>query len=162
MSAGEADDAPPERLDAAILFAPAGDLVPVALGALDHGGVLVIAGIHLSDIPPLRYAESLFEERGIRSVTANTHADGATFLQRAAEIEIAVSTTTFRFEDANSALVALANDEVNGAAVLVMDESPRVTSGIDGGFVYLWDLAGSCCGLCPLGEVRERPNRAHC
>ena len=75
-SAGDAADAPPEPLDAAILFAPAGDLVPVALRALDRGGTLAVAGIHLSDIPPLRYATDLFEERQLRSVTANTRSDG--------------------------------------------------------------------------------------
>src|SRR6185295_18593927 len=73
-SAGPADAAPPAPLDAAILFAPAGGLVPVALRALDRGGTLAIAGIHLSDIPSIRYDDELFQERQIRSVTANTRA----------------------------------------------------------------------------------------
>ena len=79
-SAGEADARPPEPLDAALLFAPVGWLVPVAMAALDRGGVLSIAGIHLSDVPPLRYEEHLFYEREIRSVTSNTRADGRAFL----------------------------------------------------------------------------------
>ena len=87
-SAGDAYDEPPEPLDAAILFAPVGELVPVALRALDRGGTLAIAGIHLSDIPPLHYATDLFEERQVRSVTANTRADGEEFLALAARIPL--------------------------------------------------------------------------
>ena len=84
-SAGPATDDPPEPLDAAILFAPAGELVPVALRALDRGGTLAIAGIHLSDIPPIDYTSELFQERQVRSVTANTRLDGERFLREAAE-----------------------------------------------------------------------------
>ena len=83
-SAGPADGAPPEPLDAAVLFAPAGELVPVALRALDQGGTLAVAGIHLSDIPALNYADELFREKQLRSVTANTRADGEEFLRLAA------------------------------------------------------------------------------
>src|SRR5207248_6292769 len=83
-SAGEATDAPPEPLDAAILFAPVGTLVPGALAALDRGGTLSIAGIHLSGIPVLDYQRHLFEERTLTSVTANTRADGHEFLALAA------------------------------------------------------------------------------
>src|SRR5204863_7674208 len=79
-SAGDAYDAPPEPLDAAIVFAPVGDLVPVALEALDRGGVVAIAGIHLTDVPALNYERHLFGERELRSVTANTRADGREFL----------------------------------------------------------------------------------
>ena len=75
---------PPEPLDAAILFAPVGDLVLPALAALDRGGTLAIAGIHLTDIPPLNYQQHLFQERQLRSVTANTRADGREFLGFAA------------------------------------------------------------------------------
>ena len=85
-SAGPADGAPPEPLDAAILFAPAGELVPVALEALDRGGTLAVAGIHLSDIPPLDYQRHLFQERQLRSVTANTRRDGEEFLALAARL----------------------------------------------------------------------------
>jgi propanol-preferring alcohol dehydrogenase len=116
-SAQGAYDDPPERLDSAILFAPVGDLVPVALRALDPGGTLAIAGIHLSDIPVLEYPW-LFEERQIRSVTANTRSDGVEFLEVAARIPIRVTTTPYPLEAADRALADLAGDRVTGAAVL--------------------------------------------
>ncbi|HEX9645390.1 MAG TPA: zinc-dependent alcohol dehydrogenase family protein [Acidimicrobiia bacterium] len=119
-SAGEADGEPPEKLDSAILFAPVGDLVPVALRSLDRGGTLAIAGIHLSDIPALEY-RWLFEERQIRSVTANTRADGEEFLAVAARISIRPTTTAYPLEAADRALDDLAHDRVNGAAVLLVD-----------------------------------------
>ena len=118
-SAGGADDAPPEPLDSAILFAPVGTLVLPALAALERGGTLAIAGIHLTDIPPLNYEHHLFQERTLRSVTANTRHDGEEFLEMAARIPVRVSTTAYRFDQANQALVDLAHDRVNGAAVLV-------------------------------------------
>jgi len=117
-SVGDTFDAPPEPLDAAVLFAPAGDIVPAALAALDRGGTLAIAGIHLSDIPSLRYAEHLFEERQLRSVTANTRRDGEEFLALAAEIGIRVETTPYPLDAADAALRDLAHDRVRGAAVL--------------------------------------------
>lgn len=117
-SAGPADARPPELLDAAILFAPAGELVPVALAALDRGGTLSVAGIHLSQIPPLDYAEHLFHERQVRSVTANTRADAAAFLHEAVEADLQVVTTPYPFEQADRALADLAADRVEGAAVL--------------------------------------------
>jgi propanol-preferring alcohol dehydrogenase len=118
-SAGDASDNPPEPLDGAILFAPAGDLVPVALSALDRGGVLAIAGIHLSDIPSLNYQKHLFQERQVRSVTANTRADGERFLLEAARARIKVHTTVYRLDEADRALDDLWNDRVDGAAVLI-------------------------------------------
>jgi len=118
-SAGDASDPPPEPLDAAILFAPVGTLVLPALEALDRGGTLAIAGIHLSDIPVLDYQRHLFNERTLRSVTANTRGDGHAFLERAADIGIQVTTTPYPFDRADRALVDLAHDDVNGAAVLV-------------------------------------------
>ncbi len=118
-SAAGADEPPPEPLDAAILFAPVGELVLPALAALDRGGVLAIAGIHLSDIPPLNYQRHLFEERTVCSVTANTRADGEAFLRAAAEIPLRVSAVPYDMEDADRALSDLAGDRVNGAAVLV-------------------------------------------
>jgi propanol-preferring alcohol dehydrogenase len=118
-SVGDSEDPLEARLDAAILFAPVGTLVPVALAALDRGGTLAVAGIHLSDIPPLNYQRHLFEERKLRSVTANTRADGNDFLAVAAEIPIQVTTTPYDFSDAPQALADLAADRVNGAAVLV-------------------------------------------
>ena len=117
-SAGGAHDPPPEPLDSAILFAPAGELVPAALAALDRSGTLAVAGIHLSEIPALDYQRHLFQERQLRSVTANTRTDGEEFLERAARIGIRVETTLYAFEDADKALIDLANDRVRGAAVI--------------------------------------------
>ena len=117
-SAQDTFDPPPEPLDAAVTFAPAGEIVPAALGALDRGGTLAIAGIHLTDIPPLRYADHLFQERQIRSVTANTREDGEAFLAIAARIGIRVETTPYALESADRALADLAADRVRGAAVL--------------------------------------------
>lgn len=116
-SAGDAHDEPPDKLDAAILFAPVGDLVPVALRALDRGGILAIAGIHLTDIPSLEYSW-LFDERQIRSVTANTRADGEEFLELASRIPVRPTTTAYPMTAADQALADLAHDRINGAAVL--------------------------------------------
>jgi propanol-preferring alcohol dehydrogenase len=118
--AGGAEEEPPDPLDAAILFAPAGGLVPVALRALDRGGTLAVAGIHLSNIPPLNYARELFQERQVRSVTANTRADGVEFFQIAAEIPLRPSVVTYPFSSADKALLDLAEDRITGAAVLQM------------------------------------------
>ncbi len=115
---GDTFDRPPEPLDAAITFAPAGEIVPAALSALDRGGTLAIAGIHLSDVPVLRYGDHLFQERQVRSVTANTRQDGEEFLRVAASIGIEVTTTTYPLESADTALRDLAHDAVTGAAVL--------------------------------------------
>jgi propanol-preferring alcohol dehydrogenase len=118
-SAGDADAAPPEPLDSAILFAPVGALVPPALRALDRGGTLAIAGIYLSDIPALDYQQHLFEERALLSVTANTRRDGEEFLAEAARIHLRVSTVPYPMERADEALRDLRADRVNGAAVLI-------------------------------------------
>ncbi|HEY1988281.1 MAG TPA: zinc-dependent alcohol dehydrogenase family protein [Acidimicrobiales bacterium] len=118
-SAQGADDPPPELLDAAILFAPVGNLVLPALEALDRGGTLAIAGIYLSDIPTLNYERHLFQERSLRSVTANTRHDGNEFLDIAARIPVRVTTTPYGFDRAGAALADLAHGRVNGAAVLV-------------------------------------------
>lgn len=120
-SAQGADDPPPEPLDAAILFAPVGTLVPPALEGLDRGGTLAIAGIYLSDIPSLNYEKHLFEERSLCSVTANTRHDGNEFLDIAARIRIQVTTTAYGLDQADQALADLAHGRVNGAAVLVND-----------------------------------------
>ncbi|GII95486.1 zinc-binding alcohol dehydrogenase family protein [Sinosporangium siamense] len=117
-SAGGAADAPPEPLDAAILFAPAGELVPVALSALDRGGTLAVAGIHLSDVPPLNYERHLFQERTLRSVTANTRADGRAFLEIVTARSPRVATVAYPFAEAGRALADLAGDRVEGSAVL--------------------------------------------
>lgn len=118
-SAGDTYDAPPEPLDSAIIFAPAGDIVPAAMKALDRGGTLAIAGIHLTDIPPLNYQDALFQERQVRSVTANTRRDGEEFLDVAARIGIRVETVPYPLERADAALSDLAHDRFTGAAVLV-------------------------------------------
>ncbi len=120
-SAQGADDPPPEPLDAAILFAPVGTLVPPALEALDRGGTLAVAGIYLSDIPTLDYQRDLFEERTLRSVTANTRVDGNEFLGLAASIGIRVSAVAYPFGEADRALADLAHDRIEGAAVLVVE-----------------------------------------
>ncbi|MCG7610609.1 MULTISPECIES: zinc-binding alcohol dehydrogenase family protein [Mycobacterium] len=109
---------PPEPLDAAILFAPVGDLVLPAMAALDRGGVLAIAGIHLSDIPALDYQRHLFQEREIRSVTANTRSDARDFLAFAGEHRMAVSTPVYALDRADEALADLSAGRIAGAAVL--------------------------------------------
>lgn len=119
-SAQGAADPPPVRLDSAILFAPVGELVPPACEALDRGGTLAIAGIHLSDIPALNYQRQLFEERQIRSVTANTRADARGFLDFAAEHHIAVTTPEYPLGDADAALRDLRSGRIAGAAVLLV------------------------------------------
>ena len=118
-SAAGAYAAPPEPLDAAILFAPAGELVPVALEALDRGGTLAVAGIHLSDIPSLDYQRHLFQERTLCSVTSNTRADGRALLDFAARHRLTVSVTPYPMDRADHALADLAADRLVGAAVLV-------------------------------------------
>jgi propanol-preferring alcohol dehydrogenase len=117
-SAGGAFDAPPELLDAAIVFAPVGELVPVALDALDRGGTLAIAGIHLTAVPPLDYRRHLFQERQVRSITANTRADGAELLERAVAAGVRTTVTPYPFDQVDVALTDLADDRVTGAAVI--------------------------------------------
>lgn len=125
-SAGGARDLPPEPLDSAILFAPAGELVPVALEALDRGGTLAIAGIHLSDVPGLDYERHLFQERQVRTVTANTRADGVELLARAAAAGVRTTVTPYAFDETATALADLAADRVRGAAVITIgsEEDP--------------------------------------
>jgi len=117
-SAGDAYDAPPVPLDAAVVFAPVGDLVPVALEALDRGGTLVLAGIHLTDVPPLDYQRHLFLEKRLTSVTANTRADGEELLRLAVALSVAASVTTYPFEQADVALEDLSSGRLTGVAVL--------------------------------------------
>lgn len=118
-SAGDTYDAPPEPLDAAIVFAPAGEIVPAALAALDDAGTLAIAGIHLTDIPVLDYQRHLFRERTMRSVTANTRADGEEFLRLAASMSLKVHHQAYPLDQADHALSDLGADRVDGAAVLI-------------------------------------------
>jgi propanol-preferring alcohol dehydrogenase len=119
-SARDAYDLPPEPLDAAVLFAPVGDLVPTAMRGLDRGGTLAIAGIHLTDVPKLVYEDALFEERELTSTTANTRRDGEELLELATTIPLRVTTVPYAFEDADRALADLAHDRITGAAVLHM------------------------------------------
>jgi propanol-preferring alcohol dehydrogenase len=115
--AGSALEPPPRLLDAAIVFAPAGEIVPAALRALDKGGVLTLGGIHMSDIPSFPYS-LVYHERSVRSVANNTRLDGADFLRVASEIPISTQVQIFPFDEANQALLALKHDAIRGAAVL--------------------------------------------
>jgi propanol-preferring alcohol dehydrogenase len=119
-SAQGADEPPPVRLDAAILFAPVGESVLPACEALDRGGTLAIAGIHLSDIPPLNYQRHLFQERQIRSVTSNTRGDARAFLGVAAQHHIKVTTPEYPLAEADRALTDLSAGRIAGAAVLLV------------------------------------------
>ena len=119
-SAQGATDRPPTELDAAILFAPVGDLVLPALEALDCGGTLAIAGIYLSDIPVLNYERHLFQERQVRSVTSNTRSDARSFLAFAAQHHIAVTGPEYPLGRADDALSDLSEGRVAGAAVLLV------------------------------------------
>lgn len=119
---GDSFGRPPYPLDAAILFAPAGELVPPALATLDRGATLAIAGIHLSDVPGLDYQKHLFQERAVQSVTANTREDGRALLDLAAEIPIRTRTRTYALEQANEALLDLKQDRIQGAAVLELTD----------------------------------------
>jgi len=116
--AGDSNQPPPEALDAAIIFAPAGELVPAALGAVRKGGTVVCGGIHMSDIPSFPYAR-LWGERVLRSVANLTRRDGVEFLALAPRIPIRTEVTVFPLEQANDALDALREGRLNGAAVLV-------------------------------------------
>lgn len=117
---GGATDPPPAPLDAAVVFAPAGEIVPAALAALDRGGVLVLGGIHMSPTPPLEY-RLLYQERVVRSVANNTRQDAREFLAEAARIPVRTHVEAFPLERANDALRALKHDAVRGAAVLVAE-----------------------------------------
>jgi len=114
---GDTFDRPPVPLDAAIVFAPAGEIVPAALEAVDRGGQVVLGGIHMSPIPALPY-QLLYEERVVRSVANNTRADGHAFLAEAARLPVRTHTQLFPLEQANEALQALKHDAIRGAAVL--------------------------------------------
>lgn len=114
---GDTFDTPPTKLDASIIFAPAGEIVPVALKALDKGGTLVLGGIHMSPIPEFDY-DILYGERSIRSVANNTRDDGREFLVEAAAVPVRTSVTEFYLVDGNDALLALKSDAIKGAAVI--------------------------------------------
>jgi alcohol dehydrogenase, propanol-preferring len=118
--AGDSNLLPPEPLDAAIIFAPAGELVPQALRAVTKGGTVVCGGIHMSDIPSFPY-ELLWQERAICSVANLTRRDGAEFLALAPQVPVFTEIQTFPLAEANEALASLRSGRIRGAAVLVMD-----------------------------------------
>jgi len=118
--AGGSDEMPPEQLDAAIIFAPVGALVPIALRALAKGGIIVCGGIHMSDIPSFPYVD-LWGERTICSVANLTRRDGEEFLEIAPRVPVKTQTETFPLEGANTALERLRSGKLNGAAVLVIN-----------------------------------------
>ena len=119
---GEAGADMPAKVDSAIVFAPAGELVPAALDKLDKGGTLSLAGIYMTDIPAMSYTRSLFFERDVRSVTANTRDDGRELLALAARIPIRPHTVTYPMQDANRALQDLKADKMVGTAVLINEQ----------------------------------------
>lgn len=121
-SAGDARDMPPVPLDSAIIFAPAGDIVPFALEALAPGGTLALAGIHVTEIPPLDYQRHVFHEKVLTSVESNTRRDGEEFLTLAARLGIRPETTVYPFEHADRALEYLSVGDVRGAGVLRVAE----------------------------------------
>jgi propanol-preferring alcohol dehydrogenase len=116
--AGKPTDTPPEKQDSAVIFAPAGEIVPLALGNLDRGGTCALAGIYMTPIPGLDYEKHLYYERTLRSVTASTREDGKDLLSIAAKIPIKPATTVFPLKDANRALQLLKRSSINGAGVL--------------------------------------------
>ena len=117
---GNAFDEPPVKLDASIIFAPAGELIPVALKAIRKGGTVVLGGIHMTPIPSFDYS-LIYGERMIRSVANNTRDDGREFLIEAASIPLRTHVQTFPLDQANEALIALKTDSIRGAGVLVME-----------------------------------------
>ncbi len=122
---GGPGDSPPVPVDSAIVFAPAGEVVPPALESVGKGGTVALAGIHMTPIPPLDYERHLFHEKTLRSVEANTRADGEALLAEASEVPIRPNVTRFRLDRADEALVALKHDEIDGSAVLVVEAEPQ-------------------------------------
>jgi propanol-preferring alcohol dehydrogenase len=117
---GDTAEEPPVKLDTAIIFAPAGELVPAALKTLAKGGTLVLGGIHMSPIPTFDYS-LIYGERTIRSVANNTRADGRDFLLEAARIPVRTHVQTFAFEQVDEALIALKHDAIRGAGVVTLE-----------------------------------------
>ena len=111
----------PAKMDSAVLFAPVGHLVPPIMSALERGGTLAIAGIHLTDVPPLQYQEHLFYDKQIRSVAANTREDGRRMLAEAARADVKPQVTPYRLEDANKALQDMKHSRIRGTGVLMID-----------------------------------------
>jgi propanol-preferring alcohol dehydrogenase len=120
---GNENDKPPVALDRAITFAPSGDVVVAALASLRKGGVVAINAIHLDRIPQFDYDRLLWGERQLRSVTNMTRTDARDFLKVAAEIRLQPKTTAFPLDEVNDALIAVKNDSIEGAAVIVVAQS---------------------------------------
>jgi propanol-preferring alcohol dehydrogenase len=118
---GGAEDTPPEKVNASIIFAPAGHLVPEALRVLERGGTIALGGVTMSPIPEIDYDELLYWERGIRSVANFTRQDAQELLEVAAEIPIEPTVETFPLAEANEALLALKRSEIDGSGVLIID-----------------------------------------
>jgi len=123
---GRLEEAMPCPMDGAILFAPVGDLVPIALRSLARGGTLALAGIYMTAVPALDYEADLFHERSLTSVTANTRADGEELLAEAARIPIRTATTTFPLAQANRALALLKHGGFAGSGVLLTEGGSRL------------------------------------
>lgn len=115
---GDAESSPPLPMDSAIVFAPAGTLVPLALAATTRGGTVVLAGIHMSEIPAMDYESTLFYERDLRTVTANTRADGAAFLRIARNLRITPTVTSYPFDQVDRALIDLRDGSASGSLVI--------------------------------------------
>ena len=124
---GDTAEDPPVKLDTAIIFAPAGELVPSALKAITKGGTLVLGGIHMSPIPSFDYS-LIYGERIIRSVANNTRADGREFLVEAARLPVRTHVQTFDFDQVNDALIALKHDAIRGAGVIINTGKCRETN----------------------------------
>ena len=118
---GDTADRPPAELDGAIVFAPAGEVVPVALRALRKGGTVALAGIYMTPVPEMEYEPHLFHEKNLRSVEANTRKDGEALLAEAAAIPIRPRVTPYPLDQANRALIDLKRDRIDGAGILVVD-----------------------------------------
>jgi propanol-preferring alcohol dehydrogenase len=116
---GETFDSMPEKVDSAVVFAPAGEIVPVAMRNLNSGGTVAMAGIYMTPVPEMEYESCLFHEKNLRSVEANTRADGEALLREAAEIPIRPEVTTFKLEQANEALIKLKEDKIDGTGILL-------------------------------------------
>ena len=117
---GRPGEAPPVEVDSAIIFAPAGEIVPDALRSLRKGGTVAMAGIYMTPVPEMDYEAHLFHEKNLRSVEANTREDGRSLLREAAEVPVRARVTTFPLEAANEALLRLKNDQIDGSAVLIV------------------------------------------
>jgi propanol-preferring alcohol dehydrogenase len=116
---GDSLDPMPEKLNSAIVFAPTGEIVPAALRSVDKGGVVALAGIYMTPLPEMEYESCLFHEKNLRSVEANTRADGEALLREAADIPIRPEVTTFPLERANEALIELKKDKIDGTGILL-------------------------------------------